>query len=85
MEMRAWEGVNKRELNPDSVEDSAEIRKILLSLDHTDTELLKEDLKETGQMYPGVITNDGCVINGNRRMAVIEAYMSYSRVGNGKD
>ena len=48
------------------------IRSILLKLDLEKTKVLKEDLRKKGQMEPGVITHDGFVTNGNRRMAVIE-------------
>jgi hypothetical protein len=45
---------------------------MIFDLDRDKTELLKDDLHRKGQMEPGVITNDGVLINGNRRMAVLE-------------
>jgi hypothetical protein len=45
---------------------------MLLDLDPDKTETLKKDFHQKGQMEPGVITHDGIVVNGNRRMAVLE-------------
>lgn len=53
-------------------EDLAIIRRLLLEQSRTETEALKKSLRQIGQLYPGVITDDGYVINGNRRMAVLE-------------
>ncbi len=59
-------------LDPKDLEDSKTIRKMLLELSPNETEYLEEDLKRVGQLFPGIITFDGAVINGNRRMAVLE-------------
>jgi hypothetical protein len=72
MERRKWERENKRVLDTRVAEDAAIIRDMLLELDSGKTAVLKEDLRQVGQMEPGVITHDGIVINGNRRMAVLE-------------
>jgi len=72
VEVKQWEEDNGRRLDPCDNKDHKEIHKILLSLNEGKTKELKEDLKKKGQMEPGVITFDGFVINGNRRMAVIE-------------
>jgi len=45
---------------------------MLLDLDKSETERLRKDLRRKNQMEPGVITQDGFVINGNRRMAIFE-------------
>jgi len=72
MDRRQWEADNDRQLDGCSREDAAILRDMLLTLDKDKTLGLKEDIRKKGQMEPGVISNDGVVINGNRRMAVIE-------------
>lgn len=61
-----------RELNSLDKEDAKQIRDLLLRIFPDKTKALKEDLKQKRQMEPGVITWDGFVINGNRRMAIFE-------------
>ena len=61
-----------RELDPLEEEDRKIIKKLLLGEDEIATQLLKDDLIKVGQLEPGIITLDGIVINGNRRMAVFE-------------
>jgi len=72
MEIREWEEKQKRTLNACLKEDAIIIRDLLLALDQEKTKILKEDLRKKGQMEPGAITHDGFVINGNRRMAILE-------------
>lgn len=73
IERRKWELDNHRKLDTTLSEDAATVRTMLQALDADRTSLLKADLHLKGQMEPGVITFDGVVINGNRRMAVLEA------------
>lgn len=64
-----------RELNYDDSDDVAQIRKLLLEENpqpSAKSMSLIADLEHVGQMEPGVITYDGFVINGNRRMAAFE-------------
>ncbi len=61
----------KRKLNPIKKADAKIIRELLLDQNWSETEALKEDLIKHGQLDPGIITFDGAVINGNRRMAVL--------------
>lgn len=61
-----------RDLDPDVKKDAIRIRNLLLDLSKRETQLLKEDLERIGQLDPGVMTFDGSVINGNRRMAIFE-------------
>jgi hypothetical protein len=70
-----------RELDSNNLEDAKTIREILNgkhskvqaeNLTEEKSTKLKKSLKESGQLQPGVITADGYVINGNRRMAAIE-------------
>jgi len=60
------------ELHPSNSENASIIREILLSIEKQNNTLLENDLKEKGQMQPGIITCDGVVINGNRRKAIFE-------------
>jgi len=61
-----------RELNSLDKEDTKQIKDLLLRIFPDKTKALKEDIRKKGQMEPGVITFDGFVINGNRRMAIFE-------------
>jgi hypothetical protein len=61
-----------RELDPLDQEDAKIIRDLLLNIFPEKTQTLKEDIRKKGQMEPGVITFDGFVINGNRRMAILQ-------------
>lgn len=61
-----------RELNSLDKEDAKQIKDVLLGIFPDKTKALKEDIRKKGQMEPGVITFDGFVINGNRRMAIFE-------------
>lgn len=61
-----------RELDPLEDDDRQIIKALLLEEDEYATQLLRDNLAEVGQLQPGVITFDGIVINGNRRMAIFE-------------
>ncbi len=63
------------ELNSDDPDDVVQIRKMLLEENSKLTEKAKsliDNLRDFRQLEPGVITVDGYVINGNRRMAALE-------------
>lgn len=81
-ELRAKEKQLGRHLDPLLPEDEEIIRNLLLALDDSATELLKADLRKVGQTDPGIITHDGFVINGNRRMAVL--YLLHGEDPSGK-
>jgi len=70
-ELLAKESELKRKLDPGNAEDAKVIRKLLMELNPSETEALKADLKEHGQLDPGIITRDGAVVNANRRMAIL--------------
>jgi hypothetical protein len=72
MDIREWEQTNGRKLDGRRPEDGVIIRDMLQGLDQDKTSVLSKDLHQKGQMEPGVVTHDGVVINGNRRMAVLE-------------
>lgn len=58
-------------LEPEKPEDAKKIKQMLLELDKTETTRTYNDLKVRGQWNCGVITEDGYVIDGNRRMSII--------------
>jgi len=62
----------RRKLDPLNSEDASTIQGFLLEQNASETEALTKDLKQNGQLEPGIITADGAVINGNRRMAILK-------------
>lgn len=72
-ELLAKESQLKRKLDPGTPQDAKIIQKLLLDLSPGETAALKADLRQNGQLDPGVITRDGAVINANRRMAILSA------------
>jgi len=72
-ELIAAERRLNRKLDPTKPDDVKEIQKLLLEQDEAEAEALKADLKKNGQVYTGIITFDGAVINANRRMAILQS------------
>lgn len=70
IELRKKEG---REVMAEDPNDAKKIHSLLIELDIKQSSILMEDLKKYGQREPGIISNDGYVINGNRRMAVLKS------------
>jgi len=79
------------ELNPENSKDAKEIEKMLRGQNISKTQWLKDDIKTMGQQEYGIITHDGFVINGNRRMSVLHlladenpdyGYMNVARLPN---
>ena len=71
-ELREMESKMGRTLDSNDPEDEKIIKKILLEQNKNETEVLKSDIKIKGQIDPGLITYDGYVTNGNRRMAILD-------------
>jgi hypothetical protein len=71
-ELMAEEKRLNHKLETTNAEDAKVIQKLLLEQDGKETEALKSDIKKNGQIYPGIITFDGAVINANRRMAILQ-------------
>jgi hypothetical protein len=69
----------KRKLDPTKEKDAVEIRKLLLNQNEAETVALKEDIKNNGQLEPGIITFDGAVINANRRLAILHSLYQETR------
>ena len=59
------------ELKAEDPNDAKKIQQLLLSLDKGETVRTYEDIKLKGQVHAGIITEDGYVIDGNRRMAIL--------------
>ena len=58
-------------LDPTNENDSRKIKELLLNLNPKETKSSLEDIQRRGQIDPGLITRDGFLIVGNRRMALI--------------
>jgi len=61
-----------RELVPEDPKDEKEIERMLREQSIPKTKWLKNNIQDYGQEEPGIITHDGYVINGNRRMSVLK-------------
>ena len=59
------------ELEVEKPENAKKIKNLLLNLDKNSTEVTKQDIEKRGQWNDGLITDDGYVIDGNRRMAIL--------------
>jgi hypothetical protein len=59
----------KRLENPEEADAQAEIQKELLS--HRESAELAKHIKDEGQLEPGIVSSDGVLLNGNRRLAVL--------------
>ena len=68
-ELKVKEG---RELRPEEPADAKKIQKLLFSLNEKESLLLERNIEKIGQTDPGVMTAGGYIINGNRRMAVLQ-------------
>lgn len=72
LEIREYEDKIGRKLDTSDKEDVKMLKSLLLQ-DQSEAEKLKNDLEQLGeQREVAVITHDGIVVNGNRRMATIE-------------
>ena len=58
-------------LNPEDPQDAKKIQDLLLNLNPVDTKRTYEDLIRKGQTELALITQDGYIIDGNRRMAIL--------------
>ncbi len=58
-------------LKPEDPDDAKKIQKLLVGLKPNDTRRTKEDIRKKGQTELGIITRDGYLIDGNRRMAIL--------------
>jgi hypothetical protein len=80
-ELKAKEHQLGRVLEPLVPEDEQIIQDLLVNLDRGATQLLQQDIEAIGQTDPGIITHDGFVINGNRRLAILHLLHTEDRTG----
>ena len=59
-------------LNPTNNDDAKKIQNMLLNLDPIETKRTTLDIKQRGQWNPGIMTHDGFVIDGNRRLSILQ-------------
>ena len=59
------------ELKAEDPNDAKKIKRLLLGLDKNETSRTYDDIKLKGQWVPGISTEDGYVIDGNRRMSIL--------------
>ena len=58
-------------LIPEEKEDAKKIQNLLWNLSINESKLTYQDIQERGQWKAGIITEDGYVIDGNRRMSIL--------------
>lgn len=71
--IREYEAENGRSLRIDSDSDVEFLYSLILNEHPTDNERTKEDLARNGQQVDGVITNEGIIVDGNRRATLLRA------------
>jgi hypothetical protein len=65
------ERISGAKLEPDDPKAQGEIQRLLL--DQTEAKELRSHIQEEGQLQPGIVSRDGTLINGNRRLAVLRS------------
>ena len=60
-----------RELDPIDAKDAKKLQNLLLGLDPIETKRTTQDIEQRGQWNPGIMTHDGFVIDGNRRLSIL--------------
>ena len=71
--IREYEAENDRELNMESDDDVELLYSMIMQEHPADNEKTKADLAKNGQQVDGVITNDGRIVDGNRRATLLRA------------
>lgn len=71
--IREFEAENGRTLSIESDEDISYLYSLILNEHPADNERTKADLAKNGQQVDGVITNEGIIIDGNRRATLLRA------------
>lgn len=61
-----------RDLDPTNPDDAKKIQKLLLELNDLATNQTMDDIRNLGQKNPGIMTYDGAVIDGNRRLSILQ-------------
>ena len=68
-----YEAENERELDMESDDDVELLYSMIMQEHPADNEKTKADLAKNGQQVDGVITNDGRIVDGNRRATLLRA------------
>ncbi len=71
--IREYEAENDRALNMESDDDVELLYSMIMQEHPADNEKTKADLAKNGQQVDGVITNDGRIVDGNRRATLLRA------------
>lgn len=71
--IREYEAENDRALNMESDDDVELLYSMIMQEHPVDNEKTKADLAKNGQQVDGVITNDGRIVDGNRRATLLRA------------
>lgn len=71
--IREYEAENNRTLSIESDDDVNYLYELILNENPSDNAKTKADLAKNGQQIDGVITNDGIIIDGNRRATLLRA------------
>lgn len=71
--IREFEAENGRTLSIESDDDVSYLYSLILIEHPADNERTKADLAKNGQQVDGVITNEGIIIDGNRRATLLRA------------
>jgi hypothetical protein len=71
--IREYEAENDRVLNMESDDDIELLYSMIMQEHPADNEKTKADLAKNGQQVDGVITNDGRIVDGNRRATLLRA------------
>ena len=71
--IREYEAENGRILDMNSADDVTFVYDLILKEHPADNERTKADLARNGQQVDGVITNEGVIIDGNRRATLLRA------------
>lgn len=71
--IREYEAENGRTLDMNSADDVTFVYDLILKEHPADNERTKADLARNGQQVDGVITNEGVIIDGNRRATLLRA------------
>jgi len=64
---------DQRPLNPEDPEDVKIIEKFLLESNEGKNKDTRKDIREKGQRLYGVVTNEGVIIDGNRRASILKS------------
>lgn len=70
--IREFEAINERKLSYEKNEDIKYVYELILKEHEKENKRTLKDLAEKGQQKVGIITSDGKIIDGNRRVALLK-------------